>query len=112
MRFISVSSDLWDIVGLQGDKNGNMRPRQPGGKDAHGKFQSFPGSFPRTHSELVSQINFQSIDNVFLDVKSPGRLWVWREECHGGLTMSVMDMVEKEEALRSDVLPKLKTDSS
>lgn len=28
-----------DIVGLQGDKNGNTRPRQPGGKDAHGKLQ-------------------------------------------------------------------------
>lgn len=34
------TSDLSDIVGLQGDKNGNMRPRQPGGKDAHGKFQA------------------------------------------------------------------------
>lgn len=32
-------SDLWNIVGLHGDKNGNPRPRQPGGKDAHGKLQ-------------------------------------------------------------------------
>lgn len=38
---LSVSiSNLWDITGLQGDKNGNTRARQPGAKDAHGKLQS------------------------------------------------------------------------
>lgn len=36
------ASNLWDIIGLQGDKNGNTRPRQPGGKDAHGKVQVLP----------------------------------------------------------------------
>ena len=41
--FWSIStSDLWDIAGLQGDKNGNTRPRQPGAKDAHGKLQGLP----------------------------------------------------------------------
>lgn len=42
--FFCGISDLWDIPGLQGDKNGNMRPRQPGGKDAHGESQAFSGA--------------------------------------------------------------------
>lgn len=59
--FFCGISDLWDIPGLQGDKNGNMRPRQPGGKDAHGESQAFSGASlkKKKSSELASWSSLQ-----------------------------------------------------
>ena len=112
--FWSVSTpDLWDIVGLQVDKNGNTRPRQPGGKDTHGKLQSLLGVVFWDWVSLMSQ---SAVSWKWL----PGEVQLLRAgylgPSRGSGDKSIMidwqcllwTQVEKWKAHTPDVIPKLK----